>query len=190
MFNKVCFLANYQKISDPRDRKGGQGAEQRRLFNSSRFNFSQLTFHILFMQKRPNMLCKIQLGNGICNAFMYLCYHCSREKFFFPCFAWKGSGITRTKRYRILQRRTLLLHKDLVFLRFVHRIRLVRGRLSQLWNKKIKINWKANIWLISDVVLLTSLNLTEKTKRIEFTLPKIYTYRCHLGQDNKTVQNT
>lgn len=127
------FLTNYQKISDLRDRKGGQGAEQRRLFNSSRFNFSKLTFHIFFfMQKRPNMRCKIQLSTGICHTFMHLCYHCSLEKFFFPCFAWKGSGITRTKRYRILQRRTRLLHRDLVFLHFLYRIRIVRGRLSQL----------------------------------------------------------
>ena len=83
------------------------------------------------MQER-SILYKIQLLHRIRDTFMHVGYHWSLEKFFFPCFAWKGSGITRTKRYRILQRRRLLLHKDLVFLRFVHRIRLVRGRLSQL----------------------------------------------------------
>ena len=111
-------------------REGMQGHGQRRLFHCSRFNFSKLTFQIFLMQKR-SLLCKIQLLHRICDTFMHLCYHCSLEKFFFPCFASKGSGIPRTKGHIILQHRKRLLHIDLVFLR-PHCKGIIQGRLSQL----------------------------------------------------------
>lgn len=112
------------------------------------------------MRKRP-VLCKIQSLHRICDTFMRLCYHFSLEKFFFPCFAWKGSGITRTTGHIILQRKRRLLHINLVFLR-LHRKGIIRGRLSPLSKTNVKL--KDNIWP----------KLDWKDQKDEFTHPIKY----------------
>ena len=113
--------------------------------------------------QESSILYKIQLLHRIRDTFMHVGYHWSLEKFFFPCFAWKGSGITRTKGHIILQRRRRLLRIDLAFLR-LHCKGIIQGRLWQLWKKNVNVKLKDNIWT----------KLDWKDQKDEFTHPIKY----------------